>query len=599
MDRLADVPRRWQAAALAALTWVAHLPALRGGFVFDDHALVEQGAVVRGALWRIWSGAGVKDYWPLTWTALWAEWRLWGADPAGYHAVDLALHALTALLLWRVLRELRVPGAWLGALLFAVHPVTVDSAAWISETKNTLSALPFLAAVLAWIRWVDGGRRRHAAAAFLFYGLALLAKASVLTLPAVLLGVGWLRRGRLARRDLAALAPLAALAALFAGITVWFQHQHALGGHLAAAGLGERLGGAGWALAGYLTTELLPWTAAVIYAPWPVPPADPRYFAPLAALAALAAALWALRARPWARALALALGYTAVVLLPVLGLVEMAYARLAPISNHLQYLGVIGPAALGGCAVAALRRHAPRAGLAAAVALTGILAALTFERATAYRDDLALWSRAVSDAPESPVAHAQLAAQLLDLGRVEEARRETEQEARLTREPDRRARARAYAALLGDAPDQAAAAAREAVRLSSDPDVWRDAGVILSRTGFPAEGEAALAAAVEAMPDATDYRYQYGALLARQRKLGRAEEVLREGCRRNPGHPGLEEALAFVLVAEGRPGEALPHVAAALDVAPSDPRAAARIAELARDAGQPSAAAGEAAPAGR
>ena len=196
-----DWPGIAKVLGLIVLTCLCYWPSLGGGFLWDDNALIADDPLVQsfGGLRGIWFSTIPYDYFPLTYTSFWLEWPLWGADPLGYRVVNLLLHVLSAFLLWRLLGRLRVPGAWLGALLFAVHPVNVASVAWIAERKNTLSMVFYLASVLCWVE-SEGGRHRARwyAGALGFFVLAALSKSSVVMLPCILLLLVWWRRGRIA-----------------------------------------------------------------------------------------------------------------------------------------------------------------------------------------------------------------------------------------------------------------------------------------------------------------------------------------------------------------------------------------------------------------
>src|SRR5205823_7213480 len=129
--------------------------------------------------WQLWFTPTTADYFPLTSSTLWFEWRLWGMNAAGYHITNILLHGIVAVITWRVLRALKIPGAWLAALIFGVHPVCVESVAWISERKNTLSQIFFLLTLLAYFRFEKNGRHSAFAWALICFFLALVAKTSV------------------------------------------------------------------------------------------------------------------------------------------------------------------------------------------------------------------------------------------------------------------------------------------------------------------------------------------------------------------------------------------------------------------------------------
>jgi hypothetical protein len=157
------------AALLVGLIFAAYAPALRGGFTWDDDAHIYENKTLDdlSGLRAIWLTPGsTMQYYPLTFTCFWIGRHLWGLDPLGYHLLNVAMHAAAALLLWRLLLRLRVPGAFAGACLFALHPVNVMTVAWVTELKNTLAATLALASGLAYLRFAgepargSGTRRR-------------------------------------------------------------------------------------------------------------------------------------------------------------------------------------------------------------------------------------------------------------------------------------------------------------------------------------------------------------------------------------------------------------------------------------------------------
>jgi Flp pilus assembly protein TadD len=563
---------------IAALGALAYLPAFRAGFVFDDHEIIENGRLLRGPLSAIWVATTGPDYWPLTYSAFWAEWRVFGPDPTGYHLVSVGLHILVSILLWRTLRRLGVHGAWLAGLLFAVHPAAVESVAWISEQKNTLSGVFWLATILAWVELDEdrvGWRRALALGLFV---LAVLAKASVVPLPVVLLGITLARRGRIRRDDLLELAPLFAVAIAGGLLNVWFQHTHAMaGGWAPARSLAERVGGAAWALASYLEAAFVPVRLAIVHAPWPAGPVSPWFWVPLGALAIGLVALWRLRRSEWARAALLTVGYHAACVGPVLGLIDMAFLRIAPVSNHLQYLALMGPTAFAGWALTRLRHRAPTWGVAAAAAITIALDVTTFHRATVFEDDLALWQAAVHEAPGSALARQALGEQLIDRGRVAEGVAELERAIALSPDPAFRHGVSSTLQLMAGRPQDAASEARQVLEAHPAPGLASDAGSTLLETGHADEAIAVFTDLVRRAPNASEYAFRLSAALARAGRTSEAADALLDYCKRNPGHPRMEPALTMMLLRLGRIDEARAHAGAVLGVDASDPRADGQV----------------------
>jgi tetratricopeptide (TPR) repeat protein len=537
--------RNWLAGlAVLAAAVVPYLSTLGAGFVFDDHLLVENAPALRGPLVDLWLGRGVHDYWPLTWTSLWIDFRIFGAHPAGYHAGNVLLHAATAFVLWRALARLEVPGAWLGAVLFAVHPVAVESVAWISERKNVLSGLLFGGAILAWLRFDESGNRRILGASLGLFLLALLAKTSVVMLPVVLLLLVLYRRGEVSRRDVVVTLPYFALSLALGLVTVWYQWTRAVGEQTGAPrGLVERVGAAGWALLHYLRTAFLPVDLGLVYPEWPVAPGSAWFLAPalLVALAAAAGAwLWA-RSRPrWL----LPFAYHAVMVLPVLGLVEIAYFYISPVANHLQYLALMGPAALGGAAVARLLDGRLRwAAIAGASALILLLGASSARRAAAFASDLSLWSLASAEQPGALFAAWSLADELGGAGRRAEALAVLERLERSAPDEATRLRARALLAVHDRRLEEAAAIAARAWDIRRSYTYQQEIGNLLLRAGRPDLAVAVLGPLVAEAPRYADARLLLVDALVRSGRREEAVRGLRDGIALDPENPRFPEAL--------------------------------------------------------
>jgi protein O-mannosyl-transferase len=387
------------AALLAAMTLLVYGPAMHGGFIWDDNEMVMGNALVKSphGLSEIWLGKKLPEYHPLTYSVFWLEWRSWGMNPAGYHVVNILLHAMDVALLWLVLRKLRVPGSWLAALLFGIHPVVAGTVAWIAELKNTLSLLFYLASILCYLQAAEPEektRRGWYALALAAFALALLAKISVVVLPAVLLLIGWWREGRISRQELARTAPffLLGVAAGLFGTT--FQSRF--------TGLSDplltRLLGGSWAVWFYLWKLLWPFHLTIIYPRWEIHASNALAWIPAAGFIAMLGVFWRTRAS-WGRACLFGVGYFLIALGPVLGVFKIVYFDFSRVADHLQYLAAPGIIAL--VVAAGARWLRGPAGLVVAAAAVLGLSVLTWQHEKIYGDMGTLWRQNLAENPNS------------------------------------------------------------------------------------------------------------------------------------------------------------------------------------------------------
>ncbi len=411
---------------LGVLVAVSYFPALQAGFVWDDVIFSEEPVIHRwSGLWNIWfSPADIRNeghYWPIVYTSFWLEHKLWGLAPLGYHVVNLLLHWINCVLVWRLLCRCAVPGAWAVAAVFAVHPLHVESVAWVIERKDLLSAFFYLTGAMMWMRFVETPAWRRYAAALALFAAALLCKSMAVTLPAALLVWHWWQRDRVTSTDLLRLAPFFAVGLVIATADYLFYASReplALGYSFV-----ERVLIAFRALWFYVGKLLWPADLAVIYPLWDIRAGDPLAWAYALAAAAVPALLWLGRHRSGRGPMAAALFY-ALTLSPVLGFVDYGYMQFAFVADRFQYLAgiavmavVIGGAAWYAIRLPAVPRMAANGLLAVALALLGML---TWKQAAIYRDEVTFFSHIVSHNPEARDAYLNLGGALFESNRFEE-----------------------------------------------------------------------------------------------------------------------------------------------------------------------------------
>jgi tetratricopeptide (TPR) repeat protein len=531
-------------AALLLATLAVFQPAWHGGFLWDDDAHVTEAALRSwDGLGRIWFDLGAtQQYYPLVHSAFWVMHRLWGDWTTGYHLVNIVLHAFSACLVAVILRRLRVPGAVLAAAIFALHPAHVESVAWITELKNTLSGALYLWATLAYLHFDENRSRRAYALAVGLFALALASKTVTATWPVAMLVVAWWRRGRVDwRRDVLSLAPLVVVGAASGLLTAWVEHTFigAQGAEFQFT-LIERTLIAGRAIWFYLGTLLWPANVMFVYPKWDIrQDVWWQYLYPLAALILLVAC-WAWRRR--SRGPLAALLLFVITLAPALGFVNVYPFRFSFVADHFQYLASIAVIALVAAGIAiATRRYAGRGTRVSAAVLLIVsapLAGLSWRESHQYGDAETLYRTTIERNPGAWMAHHNLA--------VIKAR--------------------------GSAADVEVAVvhATEAIRLNpTEADAHNTLGIALQRQGRLEEAGAQYAEAIRLRPGRPSAHNNLGTVRQAQGRLEEAAGHYAEAVRLEPRYGEAHRNLGLVLQNLGRNEEAIAHLQETVRLEPS------------------------------
>ncbi|MHC5006213.1 MAG: tetratricopeptide repeat protein [Planctomycetota bacterium] len=583
------VPAIPAACLLIALTVLAYVPALDAGYVFDDSMYLTEDARMgaAGGPWSIWTQVGGPDYqhqyYPLTSTAFWVQYRLWGDVPVGYHLVNVLLHALNAVLLWRLLRRVGLPAAWLAGAIFAVHPVHVQSVAWISELKNVLSGFFFLASALVMVQYFDSESREQTAwrrrltylGGMLLFVCALLSKTATCLLPAALALVLWWKRDRVGARDLVALVPMLLLGVGFVSLTVFLESSYGgAQGEAFTQTWVERVLIAGRALWFYAGKLAWPADLVFIYPRWVISThAWWQYVFPISAVLAIAA-LWWWRARI-GKGPVTAVVYFFVAVVP-LSFVNVAFTRLSYVSDHWQYWASMGLIALaaGAAAHAAgpwMRRPAGRlAAAGATVTVIALLAAQSWERCLVYESEETLWTDTVTRNPEAWVAHYNLGSVLSQQGRSDEAIRHYRKAAHIKPDYPLVHNNLGIELRVQGRHDEAIRSFAEALRLAPGfTKAHVNLGSTLLDLDRHEQANTCFRRALRIDPDFAGAHFNLGVALHAQGRTDLAIAHLGHALQLDPGFTGAHVKLGEVLRVEGAVDEAIAHFERALDLSPA------------------------------
>src|SRR5213083_525509 len=592
---------RWLAPLLVALfTLAAFLPALQNQFVdWDDAANFLDNPHYRGLGWThlrwMWT-THLGHYIPLTWMTLGLDYLLWGMNPLGYHLTNLLLHAANAVVFFFVVRRIltlalpspsaRGPAlavsAGFAALVFAIHPLRVESVAWVTERRDVLSGLFFLLTILVYLRSCERpelGRWWYGLSVALF-GCALLSKSMAVSLPVVLLilevyplrrlggSLGWASAS--ARRVYVEKIPFVLLAAAASALALLAQLSSRAMVSVAHLSALDRLVVSAYGLSFYLWKTVVPLNLSPLYMlPQTVNPAATPFIVSYGGVLAVTAIALALRRRrPGLPAAWLAY---VVVLLPVLGIAQSGPQIAA---DRYTYLAALGWAILAGAGLLSCWRlstssttGAPTtwglAGMATGIVIA--LGVLTWNQVQIWHDSGRLWTYALALDPNSPIAHSNLGELLDRQGRPAEAIDHFQQALR-TKPDFPLAHNNWGMALKGQGrPAEAIDHFQQALRLKPDfPIAQNNWGTALGQLGEPAAAIDHFQQALRLDPDFALARSNWGAALLQQGQPAEAIEHLQQALRVQPDLAEAHANLGLALAQQGKLAEATEHYQQAL-----------------------------------
>lgn len=590
-------------ATLFAVVVLTYIPALSCGFIWDDDDYVTENTTLRSAdgLRRIWFERGATpQYYPLVHTSYWLEYHLWGLDPAGYHLVNVLLHAANTVLVWRVLGKLGIPGAWLAAALFGLHPVHVESVAWVTERKNVLSGLFYLLALSSYLDFAGlttTSSAEHSRSLFryviatLCFVAALLSKSVTCSLPAVIcLLIIW-RKQRLTWRDIGPLIPWFAIGLTLALNTAALEKSHVgANGSAFPWGFAERCLIATHALCFNVGKLVWPYPLAFIYARWKIHVTDPFQWVYVLIIMATTVSLIIMRRR-WGGGPLVAWLYFAGTLLPALGFINVYPMRYSFVADHFQYLASLGPITLIAAVMTTMWRRwavipfAPTSTAAAsesagsfvplataAAVLLGILAALSWNQQTIYRNPETLWSNVLAKDPQSGIAHFHLGKIRTGQGRHHLAAKHLRDALRLQNDDTEHYIIRSLiASSLVRTGDFDLAQTNFEAALRQNPQFWEalnGLANILSRKGEVGPAIELYRQALDIAPEQSSVHHNLANALAVKGDLEESENEYREALRLNPRYAVAHLNYGNLLARRKRLAEAERHFSAALEIDP-------------------------------
>jgi tetratricopeptide (TPR) repeat protein len=581
-----------QALAIAAAVFFVFWPSVHGQWIGDDNWYLPENPLMNDPhrLWKAWFAPGTwVEYYPIEETVQWAQWQLWHTDTFGYHFTNILLHLASALLFWRLLRKFQLPLAWLGGLIFAVHPMVVDSVAMINELKASLSLPPFLLAMGFWIDYEETGKRRDYLLALSLFLIAMLCKITMAPFPVVILLYAWWKRGRIGWADLRASVPFF-LISLILGLTTIYAGTVYQGVDIQNSGdqpqgdLPFKFVLAGETIAFYFSRVILPLVPKLIYPEWQVDPHSPVQYLPWLVLGLVLGFLWT-RRRTWGRHALLGLGFFLIMLMPFWGLHWASYMNATWILEHLLYIPILGLIGLAVAALGDISRQLPSPArvpvLAVVLGLTGLLAWESRAYAGVFRDEFTAASYALRFNPDSTLINDNLGAALGKQGRFDEAIPHFEAALRVDPTIVIAHLNLGNAYLATGRVDDAIVQNRDAIKLwPTLPKAHLALGNDFLQAGRASDALAEFKDAVRLDPDSAWMHLNLGLALRQQNQIPEAMAEYKKSIAIDPNNAETHNCLAITYILTGRTDEARRELEQALVLDPSNADARANLARI-------------------
>ncbi|MBN1128945.1 MAG: tetratricopeptide repeat protein [Chitinispirillaceae bacterium] len=543
---------------LVFLTFAAYYPALNGTPIWDDDAnITKQELRSINGLVRIWTEIGAtQQYYPLLHTVFWLQHRLWGDNPLGYHLCNILLHIFSALLLFRILRFLRIPGGWMAPAIWMLHPVQVESVAWITELKNTFSGVFFMLAAFVYLHFDKNRKTKLYLLALACFTCGLLSKPVVAVLPLVLLSIFWWKRERiLFQKDFLPLLPFFIIGMTSGLLIAWVERTYVQAqGEEFNFSFVERLLIASRAFWFYLSSLFFPVNLSFIYPQWNISAAKFYQYLFLLAGCALGFFTWFLRKHY--RAPFATLVYYAATLFPALGFVNLYFFRYSFVADHFQYLASIGPIVLLVAVVYYLCGRYNKSKVIPAIfgIILAVLSGLTWKQSSMYSDIETLYKVTLKKNPACWMATYNLGSHLASQGRTNEAEE-------------------FYRKTIAIHPTHAKAN--------------NNLGVILAKAGRPGEAFPYLQSALSIDPDNTETLVNMGNVLVQTGRSSDAIAYFQKAMQLNPSIPDARGGLAYALAVSGKTDEAVNEYHRLLEAHPGDPNVLYNLGMVLMKAGRP------------
>lgn len=571
-----------QALLIIAAGFWAFSPTLHGDWLLDDFIYYPQNPLLGDPdrLWKIWFQPGsFTEYYPIESTVGLIQWNLWHNDTFGYHLTNILLHLVSALLVWRLLSKFGLRLAWLGGLIFAVHPAMVESVSYLAELKNTLSLPPFLLAICAWIDYEEHHLRRDYVLALGLFLTAMLCKVTMMTFPLVILLYAWWKRDRIEWKDVKASAPFFFISLVLSIITMltgaWFIQAHSLQeSEVPVGGLLSRLTLAGLSFSFYFSRCFLPVESLPIYPLWKIDPPSLLQFLPWPIFGGAAWWLWSKR-QGWGRHAWLGFGFFFLNLLPFLGFLTVSYMSFTWVMDHFLYIPIIGLIGLTVAGLGQVEEQLPRSSQPYGIGLVALaIAFLTIEShayAGMFINQETLWTYTVERNPGAWPARNNLASVMFVSGRTTEAIKQYEAALQINPHIADLHYNLGGALMQTGHPAEAMKQYQQALACKpTDANARAGLGNALALMGHLLEAAAQYQSALDVDPKNAIAHFGLGNLFAQSGHLPEAEEQYQQAVTTNPAYVEAHSNLGNVFLQTSRLPQAVAEYKLALRINPND-----------------------------